>query len=50
MQILRLWTIVEVKVTTSGGDVTVTGGAVIVCVCSTVDGGSVSVIVVPASV
>lgn len=50
MQTLTLWTIVEVNVTISGGDVTVTGGAVMVCVCSTVDCGSVSVKVVPASV
>lgn len=50
MQTLTLWTIVEVNVTISGGDVTVTGGAVTVCVCSTVDCGSVSVKVVPASV
>lgn len=50
MQILRLWTIVEVNVITSGGDVTVSGGDVIVCVCTTVDCGRVSVKVVPASV
>lgn len=41
---------VEVEVTSSGGDVTVTGGAVIVCVCSTVEAGSFSVLVVPSSV
>lgn len=49
-QVLSLWAIIEVNVTTSGGAVTVSGGAVTVCVCSTVDCGSVTVKVVPASV